>query len=112
MGASVIESVTKQFLAAYEDKDLKAIAAQLAENVVSRDWNSETSGKASVLDEFAKNFESASSIKIQLHQLLIALDSVAAEIEIDVDGERLSVVDVLTFDDQAKIISIISYRGL
>ena len=107
------QALLRQFLEAYEAKDLSTISALLADDVVVRDWNLEAVGKDAALSEFAKNFQDASSLDIHLRHVYNSETGVAAEIEIAVNGvESLRVVDVLTLNAAMKIISIVSYKGL
>jgi ketosteroid isomerase-like protein len=108
-----LEFLAREFLAAYEAKDLQTISSKLAEGVVVKDWNLEVVGKTQVLREFAKNFEEASSLSIQIVQLHSSENAVAAELEIKVNEiEILHVVDVITFAENNEITSIVSYKGL
>jgi hypothetical protein len=108
-----MEILAREFLAAYEAKDLQAISSKLAEGVVVRDWNIEVVGKTQALREFAKNFEEASSLLIQVLRLHTSENCVAAEVEIKVNEvEILRVVDVITVAENGEITSIVSYKGL
>ena len=105
--------LARELLAAYEAKNLQAISSKLAEGVVVRDWNIEVVGKTQALREFAKNFEEASSLSIQIVRLHNSENAVAAELEIKVNEiEVLRVVDVITFAENNEITSIVSYKGL
>jgi ketosteroid isomerase-like protein len=107
------EALTRQFLEAYEAKDLPAISNLLATEVLVRDWNLEVIGKEAALLEFAKNFEQARSLRIRIDHLYSSKTAVAAEIEIVVNGNQsLRVIDVLTFNEAMEIASIVSYKGL
>jgi ketosteroid isomerase-like protein len=113
MDHSRLESLTREFLKAYESKDLQTISYKLAPDVVVRDWNLEVVGKELALREFAKNFQEASELSIQIKNLYASDFSVAAQVEIDVNGiEILRVVDILTFSESFEITSIVSYKGL
>ena len=113
MDHTQLEALARKFLAAYEAKDLHTISSQLADDVVVRDWNLEVVGKVQALREFAKNFEEASVLSIQIIQLHSSDSGVAAEVEIEVNGvESLRVVDVLTYGEKSRITSIVSYKGL
>ena len=113
MDQTQLQAIAREFLRAYEAKDIQTIASLLAEQVVVRDWNLEVVGKTQALQEFAKNFEQASSLSIQLIHLYSSNSGVAAEVEIEVNNaESLRVVDLLTFGEHLQITSIISYKGL
>ena len=108
-----VEQLTRNFLAAYEAKDIATIAAMFHPGIVLRDWNSEISGDAAAVAEFTKNFQQAESLKIVIKRIYLDELSSAAELEIAVNQtELLNVVDVLSFNEAGKILSIVAYRGL
>jgi hypothetical protein len=107
------EALTRKFLLAYESKELATIANMFHPEIILRDWNSEIIGKEDAIEEFGKNFEQAQNLKILIKTIYIASYSAAAEIEITVNHtEKLNVVDVLNFNSEGKILSIVAYRGL
>jgi ketosteroid isomerase-like protein len=101
------------FLKAYEAKHLNSIEGMLAEDIILRDWNLEVQGKEAALSEFAKNFDAAQSLKIEISRIYTTTSAAAAQLVILVNGtETLSVVDVLEFNEADEISLIISYKGL
>ena len=107
------EALTRDFLLAYEKKDIEAIAKMFHPEVVLRDWNSEVTGLANAISEYGKNFEQAESLQITVKKIHVAEQSAAAELGILVNlTEQLNVVDVLSFSEDGKILSIVAYRGL
>lgn len=113
MDRSGLEALARQFLSLYEQKRIDEISEMFAEDVVLRDWNSEIVGREAAILEFSKNFTSAKSLRINVSRVFQSGDVVAAQVEIIVDSiEFLCVVDVITFNDQAKIASIVAYKGL
>ncbi|MFM1787028.1 MAG: hypothetical protein RL228_978 [Actinomycetota bacterium] len=103
----------RDFLTAYESKDIVAIAEMFSSDVLLRDWNLEVTGKAEALREFKKNFAAAQSLKISINTIYVSESGAAAELEILVNQtELLKVVDVVTFDTSNKITSVVSYKGL
>jgi hypothetical protein len=107
------QAQVRSFLSAYEQKDIQAISKMFSRDVVVRDWNLEVFGAEAALAEFAKNFEEADSLSIQVSRIFESEQGVAAEIEILVNGsQKLSVVDVFSFNEAMEITSVISYKGL
>ena len=107
------EAVARRFLAAYASKDLAAIAAELSDDVLLRDWNLEVRGRAAFLAETRRNFDNAVTIAIEMLHLHATDRSVAAEVLITVDEHiRLRVVDVFELDDAERITAVRSYKGL
>ena len=108
-----VEALTRKFISAYEQKDIGAIAEMFAPNVVLRDWNSEVVGFKSAIVEFTNNFQAAESLRIKIQNLMVTGSFAAAELEIVINGiEILRVVDVLSFSEDQKILSIVAYKGL
>ena len=113
MSQSELRPLVIQFLKAYQDKDISAIAQMFSDDVLLRDWNLEVIGKQAALAEFSKNFESVKTLAIAVLQVYEASNNVAAEIEILIDGsETLRVVDIVSFNQDKLVTSIISYKGL
>ncbi len=108
-----VEQLTRNCLAAYQAKDIATIASMFHPEVVLRDWNSEVRGHAAAVAEFSKNFEQAHSLKIQIKRIYLGDLLAAAELEIAVnETEQIKVVDVMTFNNEGKIMSIVAYKGL
>jgi hypothetical protein len=108
-----VEQLTRSCLAAYQAKDIATIASMFHSDVVLRDWNSEVRSHAAAVAEFTKNFEQAHSLKIQIKRIYLCELSAAAELEITVNQtELLNVVDVLSFNEEGKILSIVAYKSL
>ena len=113
MGNSGREAQVRSFLSAYERKDIATISNMFADNVLLRDWNLEVSGLEAAVAEYSKNFRDADSLRITVNQIFESESGVAAELEIVVNGsEKLSVVDVFTFNEANKITSVVAYKGL
>lgn len=113
VNSKLFESHLRDFLSLYEAKDLEAISMKLANTVLLRDWNQELRGKEPVLAQFAKNFDEAKSMTIDVSSVYISSTGACAEITIVVNKtESLRVIDVLTFNSVMEITSIVSYKGL
>ncbi len=100
------------YLKSYAEKDLDGVAALFAEHIVLRDWKIRVVGKQKAVEETKKNFEAANSLAIEVLSTYENEHTVAAELKIVVNEvEELYVVDVITFDDDGRIISIRAYLG-
>lgn len=106
-----IEQLTRRFLELYAAKDINAISDMFSEDIVLRDWNYEVVGKDAAIIEFTKNFDEAETLHISIKNIYLSELSAAAEIEVTVNGLILGIVDVITFDAEEKIFSIIAYRS-
>ncbi|MFM8926707.1 MAG: nuclear transport factor 2 family protein [Rhodoluna sp.] len=113
MSQSELVPLVTELLSAYQDKNIVSIAKMFADDVVLRDWNLEVIGKEAAIAEFTKNFNSVKSLQIEVLRVYESSISIAAEIEIVIDGnETLRVVDIVSFNEDRLVTSIISYKGL
>lgn len=105
--------LAKQYLYAYEAKDLRFIEEMLSQTVELEDWNLSVKGKANFLHETQKNFDAAKDIKITINSLFQGDNQVAAEllIELDQGSLRLNVVDIIRFNEAGQIIGVRAYKG-
>jgi hypothetical protein len=108
-----IEELTKKVIAAYEQKDITAFARMFSPNVILRDWNTEVVGFEAAIVEFTNNFQAAETLSIKIKKLMVSGFSAAVELEIVINGlQSLRVVDILTFNEEMKILSIVAYKGI
>lgn len=107
-----LKDVFTAYLKAYAAKDLDAVVAMFAEDILLRDWKISVAGKAAAVAETRKNFASAQSIEIDILSTYETPGAVAGELRITVDhSEVLYVVDVVSFNDAGQISSIRAYIG-
>ena len=83
-----------------------------AEEVTLRDWKISVSGKTEAINETEKNFDSATTIEIEILHTYEAEQAVTGELRIVVnETEVLYVVDVITFNANSQIKSVRAYLG-
>lgn len=101
-----------RYLAAYERRDLAAIATLLAPDACLQDWNIAVQGREAVLAETQANFDAARSIAIRVVRQFAGEGQAAAQLHIVVDDHvTLDVVDVLSFDAAGRITAIRAFKG-
>ncbi len=105
-----LEDLTRQFLTLYTNKDIDAISQMFADNVVLKDWNYEVAGKSAAIQEFQKNFDEAEHLAIDIKKIFLSGDSAAAEIEVSVNGVKLEIVDVITYNELGLVTAVNAYR--
>ena len=91
-------------------KDLFAAEATL------RDWDVEVAGRDAVVAANAKIFAAVPGIKIEVLTTHVAVNTTTVVCEILVrtnneKGEVRKVVDVISFDEESKIVSVRAYKG-
>ena len=108
-----IESLARQFLAAYASKDIERISDMFDEMVILRDWNYEVVGFDDALVEFKKNFDEAQTLELDIKNIFTHDSSAAVEQEVVVNRDvKLHVVDVISFNAVGKVTSVVAYKGL
>ena len=87
------------------------------ENIFSKDirlknWNTEARGLEDVLKANKNIFENLKNIKVNPLKIYNDGNTVVAELDIDINNgqESLSVVDVIEFDSENKILEIRAYK--
>ncbi len=100
------------YLRSYKNKDIETISNMLSEDVHLRDWKISVFGKNSAIDETQKNFDNATSLEIEVLNIMKNEDCVSGELKIVVNKQEvLFVIDVLTFNAEGLISSIHAYLG-
>lgn len=102
----------RNYLLAYEAKDLTAIATAIRSDVRLQDWNISGQGEEFFLSETRKNFEAAQDIKIEILSMQESPDTVSAQLQITINGTQLlNVVDVIELDSKNLIRAVRAYKG-
>ena len=108
---SDLKSIAIEYFETFSRKDLDGLEEMFADNVTLKDWAISASGVVGVVAANKKIFESVETIQVAPLALYQDGNTVAAEIEILINSEeKLSVVDVITFEDD-KIASVRAYKG-
>jgi len=106
-----VENTARTYFSTFEQKNLEALSDMFHENVSLKDWNI-CEGRESVLDANANIFGSVSELRVNVENLYISDMTVVAELSIFADDSpALPVVDIIKFNSDMKIESIIAYRG-
>tara|TARA_Y100001973_G_C5040232_1_gene252414 strand:- start:296 stop:628 length:333 start_codon:yes stop_codon:yes gene_type:complete len=107
-----IKHTARNYFSKFEQKDLEGLSDMFHENVSLKDWNICVDGKQSVLDANADIFNSVGELRVNVENLYISDMTVVAELSIYVNNDpALPVVDIINFNSDMKIKSIVAYRG-
>ena len=107
-----LKSICLEYFETFSRKDLDSLALMFTGDVVLRDWEISATGIDEVLAANKKIFNSVKYIHVMPLHLYQDNNTVAAELSIVVSGAvHLSVVDIITFNDTGKIVSIKAYKG-
>jgi hypothetical protein len=100
------------YFKSFSEKNIAKISEMFSEDINLQDWEILASGKADVLTANREIFDSVASIKVMPQRLFSEGATVVAELEITIDSKtKLSVVDVLDFNDNGLISNIRAYKG-
>ena len=103
------------YLDAFSSKRIDILNDMFSDDIVLYDWETKYIGKDSVLQANKDIFKSFSTIKVNPINIIDNKEKlvVAAQIEITFNNDEqkpLYVVDVITYDDNYKIKSIVAYN--
>lgn len=106
----LIENLTKDYFVAFANKDDAALFRMFDNNVELVDWEVRLSGRDAVMRNNSNLFESVTEIKIT--PVLIAVYGLTSmsKILVEINGQSINVVDMITFDNLGKIVKIEAYR--
>ena len=108
---SNLKQLATEYFAVFSNKDLDGLAELFTDNVVVRDWEINPQGKTDVLAANKNIFDRVDTINVTPLTLYEDGNTIAAEIEVLINGvDKLLVVDVITFDGD-KISSLRAYKG-
>ena len=102
--------VTKYF-ELFSDKNITLISDLLAKDVELIDWEISVFGRDQVVKATKNIFDSVKTINVKPIKIYEDKETVIAELEIVINSvEKLLVVDIITYDVDENICSIIGYK--
>jgi hypothetical protein len=106
------KEIALNYFSVFSNKDLEGLAGFFAEDVSLRDWELNSYGKEAVLTATKNIFDAVNKIEIEPVLLVEEGDYVAAQIKILINNqESLHVIDLLKFNSDRKISSIVAFKG-
>lgn len=103
-----------EYFAAWNAKDLDKLAEIFADDIYTRDWETSAEGKADSLvanKAIFDTFATCNAEPIELYQDDMNM-TVACHINISLDGvPPFEVIDLITFDQDGKIVKLLAFRG-
>ena len=107
-----LKSICLEYFETFSRKDLDGLGVMFTGDITLRDWEISATGIDEVLAANKKIFDNVEYIHVMPLHLYQDNNTVVAELSIVVSGAvHLSVVDVITFNDSGKIVSIKAYKG-
>jgi hypothetical protein len=111
-----MKELALKYFRLFSEKNIDKLFYLFDEEASLRDWELEARDRVNVLTAMKETFDSVESIQvnvIDIHELIYE-KKVIAELEIIIDGnteQSLSVVDIIKFSDEKKILDIKAFKG-
>ena len=105
-----------RYFEVWNQHDVPGLKNLLAAEATLRDWEVEKKGREEVANANSKIFATAPGIKIEVLTVHVATATrtVACKILVKPNNNKsteLKVVDIITFNEQGKILSVRAYKG-
>jgi ketosteroid isomerase-like protein len=106
----LIEGLSRDYFTAFSNKDSQTLSKMFDSDIELMDWEVNCKGKESVMANNQELFDSVKEIKIAPELIAVYGLTAMAKISVEVDGAKLKVVDIITFNNLGKIIKIEAYK--
>ena len=107
-----LKPICKEYFWAWGDKNISKLAEMFAEDVRLRDWNLTAFGREQTLIANSNIFTSVktcSALPLYMYQ---DGNTVACRLNVYInDDNAFEVLDLITFNDEDKIVEILAFRG-
>ena len=111
MEKSLIECC-EHYFKVFSEKNLEELSKLFADDVKLRDWENFSSGKSNVILTNKKIFDNVESINVKPKNMYQDGNVIIAELDILInEKEKILVVDIITFNESAKICRINAFKG-
>ena len=111
MDVNILKNLAEKYFELFSDKNSREVAGMLSEDVTLTDWDISCSGKIEVMNAVQRIFDSVNTITAEPIKIYCDQATVIAELNIVVnETESLSVVDVIEYNQNNKIVSIRAYK--
>ena len=102
----------QKYFSFFQEKNLQSLKKMFDPDVSLKDWLVHADGCESVLQVNQELFESVDKIRVVVDKIYESESTVIAELMICIDNEdKFPVVDIIKFNKNNKIESIVAYRG-
>lgn len=106
------ENIHSQVLVYFElwaNKQIDELEKLFSDDIVLKDWTNKWFGKQEVVDANKEIFKN--DIKLSVMKIDVSSNTAFCQIYINVNGETISVLDVIEFNDNNLIKKITAYKG-
>ena len=107
-----LKPICKEYFWAWSDKNISKLAEMFAEDVRLRDWNLTAFGREQTLianNSIFTSVKTCSALPLYMYQ---DGNTVACRLNVYInDDNAFEVLDLITFNDEGKIVEILAFRG-
>ena len=107
-----LKPICKEYFWAWGDKNISKLAEMFAEDVRLRDWNQTAFGREQTLianNNIFTSVKTCSALPLYMYQ---DGNTVACRLNVYInDDNAFEVLDLITFNDEGKIVEILAFRG-
>lgn len=107
---NLIENLSRDYFLAFSTKDSAELSRMFDDDVELIDWEVNLQGRTAVMANNQELFNSVSTVKVVPQIIAVQGLAAMAKILVEIDGAKLKVVDIITFNNLGKIIRIEAYR--
>jgi len=105
----IINEKTQLYFEVWENKNIDGLENLFSSNITLKDWTNKWIGKSDVIEVNKEIFKN--DIKVSILRIDVIYNTSYCQLELNVNGEILYVMDVIEFDDDFLIKTITAYKG-
>ena len=103
---------SKHYFKVFSEKNLDELSKLFADDIELRDWENSSSGKSNVILTNKKIFDTVESINAKPKNIYQDGNVIIAELDILINNkDKILVVDIIHFNESAKICRINAFKG-
>ena len=103
--------LSKKYFELFSNKDIERLKEMFDLNCSLQDWEINVNGKEEVLKANKKIFDSVETIEVQAQNIYCDGNVIIADLLITINNaDKLFVVDIIQFNEEGKIQSILAYK--
>tara|TARA_B100001059_G_scaffold95104_1_gene94325 strand:+ start:13903 stop:14259 length:357 start_codon:yes stop_codon:yes gene_type:complete len=106
-----IEIATKKYFTFWSNKNIEGLTNLFHDEIVLQDWENLIKGKNAVVKFNEEFFKKVNDIRLNIIFLDSFNNTSFSELKIDLDGNTISVLDKIEFNENELIKNIRAYKG-
>ena len=107
---NIIKEKTKNYLKYFENKNIESLKKIFSPKIKITDWENNIKGKKNVIAFNKKIFSKVKKIRIKIIKINVINQIAFAELKIDIDNNKILVLDIIKFNNEKMITSIEAFK--